>query len=164
MHVSEWKEAGLKSVTWNINNCWPCSRRVLRSVELGANVGMLVTTRTDTFLDGNALSSSKISLPWGAQSYRSSEEYFHMHHCITTRVSLYRCVAGGVDTDVFSGQTPVERRHLDPIRGQRQKMLPGFIQIHSSAHVCPVIHGQRKTLHQNNTERNHRSTVCFRSQ
>lgn len=77
----------------------------------------------------------------------------HASHCKC--LSLYRCVAGGVNTDVFSGQTPVEGRHLDPIRGQRQKILPGFIQIHSSAHVCPVIHTQRKTLNQNNTERNH---------
>lgn len=120
---------------------------------------MLVTTRTDTFLDGKALNSSKISLPWETRHQASETAIRSAAWCPCWS---YLSVAGGVNADVFSGQTPVERRHIDLFRGRGQKILPGFIQTDSGAHVSPVIQAQRKTLHQNNTGTNHTSTPALR--
>lgn len=65
----------------------PFCFKIFKSVELVLTLGTLVTTRTDTFLEGNSSSPFRISLPCRGQN-GSMMRPFHKYNKIFNNVSL----------------------------------------------------------------------------
>ena len=79
----------------------PLSFKIFKSVEFVRTLGMLVTTRTDTFLEGKSPSSLRISLPCLGQT-RPYILFFNMALSFScTACPTHRHVCGRVDVDVF---------------------------------------------------------------